>query len=170
MVVPSGLSLALIGNVSAREGRGEDVQLSRGAFDKETRRKRWRFRRTRSVMGLGNATLVLTVPWRAIGFRSVLAIRICAGDPTPDRSDPQEPFAFAHQPANRHAQRRAAGFVQARLPSGISYHSHERVLAKHRRASRVGPVNSLPAGIVHEGARSGEPTQVHEPANRREVH
>jgi hypothetical protein len=37
--VLSGLSLALIGSASAHEGRGEDVQLSRGAFDKETRRK-----------------------------------------------------------------------------------------------------------------------------------
>jgi hypothetical protein len=34
-----GLSLALIGSASAHEGWGEDVQLSRGAFDKETRRK-----------------------------------------------------------------------------------------------------------------------------------
>jgi len=35
----NGSSLALIGSASAHEGRGEDVQLSRGAFDKETRRK-----------------------------------------------------------------------------------------------------------------------------------
>ena len=32
-------SLALIGSASAHKGRGEDVQWSRGAFDKETRRK-----------------------------------------------------------------------------------------------------------------------------------
>jgi hypothetical protein len=34
-----GLSLALIGNASAHEGRGEDLYPSRGVFDKETRRK-----------------------------------------------------------------------------------------------------------------------------------
>jgi hypothetical protein len=32
-------SLALIGNASANEGRGEDLYPSRGVFDKETRRK-----------------------------------------------------------------------------------------------------------------------------------
>ena len=33
------MSIALIGNVSAHEGRAEDVNASRGVFDKETRRK-----------------------------------------------------------------------------------------------------------------------------------
>jgi hypothetical protein len=37
--VLSGSSLALIGNASAHEGRGEDLYPSRGVFDKETRRK-----------------------------------------------------------------------------------------------------------------------------------
>jgi hypothetical protein len=37
--VPSVVSLALIGNASAHEGRGEDLYPSRGVFDKETRRK-----------------------------------------------------------------------------------------------------------------------------------
>jgi hypothetical protein len=37
--VPSKWSLALIGNASAHEGRGEDLYPSRGVFDKETRRK-----------------------------------------------------------------------------------------------------------------------------------
>jgi hypothetical protein len=35
----SFLSLALIGNASAHESRGEELYPSRGVFDKETRRK-----------------------------------------------------------------------------------------------------------------------------------
>jgi hypothetical protein len=35
----SGSSLALIGNASANESRGEGLCPSRGVFDKETRRK-----------------------------------------------------------------------------------------------------------------------------------
>jgi len=38
-MVVAGWSLALIGNASANEGRGEDLYPSRGVFDKETRRK-----------------------------------------------------------------------------------------------------------------------------------
>jgi len=39
MAATGELSLALIGNASADESRGEDLCPSRGVFDKETRRK-----------------------------------------------------------------------------------------------------------------------------------
>jgi len=45
-------SLALIGNASARERRGEDVKLSRGVFDKETRRKPLAFAADAAAMGI----------------------------------------------------------------------------------------------------------------------
>jgi hypothetical protein len=39
MLIVSSWSLAIIGNASAEQGCGKDVQPSRGVFDKETRRK-----------------------------------------------------------------------------------------------------------------------------------
>jgi len=45
-------SLAFIGNASAHDCRGEDVRVSRGIFDKETRRKPLAFAADAAAMGI----------------------------------------------------------------------------------------------------------------------
>jgi hypothetical protein len=60
--VSSEWSIALIGNASVREDRGEDVDASRSIFDKETRRKLLAFAADAAWKLHESSVLLLTKP------------------------------------------------------------------------------------------------------------